>query len=328
MGKWIISMKAINYDELSYAEIVTFLKVAQTRNMTMAAKEMNISQPAVSKRIANFEKNYGLILFIRSGNGLSLTPAGKVLYQELLMSQKYLQSAFVKAEAVQAAPVRTLKLFYDGFFDVPLLYQIIQEFREQYQGASIEVYDGGGEDCYDLFHNRADLMICPESYTVSMEEYVKKLRISAFQFCILVSKENALSEKEQLRLPDLLGGSLTVAHGNEDSPYVKALRAMFIPYGFRPKIEHIVSRESLCLEILSRRGVGIASPAFWKRLNRRTEKFFSENIRVYPIQDEYYPMALVWRANDKDQCLTGFVNCFTEAINREENKRNVYDSYN
>ena len=131
MGKWIISMKAINYDELSYAEIVTFLKVAQTRNMTMAAKDMNISQPAVSKRIANFEKNYGLILFIRSGNGLSLTPAGKVLYQELLMSQKYLQSAFVKAEAVQAAPVRTLKLFYDGFFDVPLLYQIIQEFSEQ-----------------------------------------------------------------------------------------------------------------------------------------------------------------------------------------------------
>ena len=49
-------MKAINYDELSYAEIVTFLKVAQTRNMTMAAKEMNISQPAVSKRIANFKK--------------------------------------------------------------------------------------------------------------------------------------------------------------------------------------------------------------------------------------------------------------------------------
>ena len=62
-------MASINLDEVEYAELITFLTVAETLNMSIAAERLCVTQPAVSKRIANLERRYGIILFIRSGRG-------------------------------------------------------------------------------------------------------------------------------------------------------------------------------------------------------------------------------------------------------------------
>ncbi len=51
-------MASINLDEVEYSEIITFLTVAQTRNMSIAAEHLCVTQPAVSKRISNLEKRY------------------------------------------------------------------------------------------------------------------------------------------------------------------------------------------------------------------------------------------------------------------------------
>jgi DNA-binding transcriptional LysR family regulator len=55
--------------------------VAQYCNFTKAAKELNISQPAVSKHIHELEENYNIKLFEREGNRIVLTQAGKILQQ-------------------------------------------------------------------------------------------------------------------------------------------------------------------------------------------------------------------------------------------------------
>lgn len=58
----------------------TFLKVADLGNISHAAKELYVSQPAVSKAIANLEDNLKTTLFHRSSRGVTLTDEGKVLY--------------------------------------------------------------------------------------------------------------------------------------------------------------------------------------------------------------------------------------------------------
>lgn len=54
--------------------------VAETGNISHAAKQLYISQPAVSKSIQNLEENLSLTLFIRSSRGVKLTEEGKLLY--------------------------------------------------------------------------------------------------------------------------------------------------------------------------------------------------------------------------------------------------------
>lgn len=321
-------MASINYDEISYAEIITFIKVAQTLNMSMAARDLHVSQPAISKRIANLEQTYGIILFVRTGNGLQLTPAGKAFYQEALISLEHLKSAFTKASSVQAAPIRTLRLGYDGFFDLPLLYEIIERFSEESPQARIQIYQWHGEDCADLFNGKADILVCPDSFFASLAANVQTEPVSAFQFAILVAEGNPLYDAESLGLQDLLGVPLTVAHINSDSPYVLNLNRMFLKYGFSPVIEHLATRESQCFEMLSRRGVGISTPRFWRKLDARTAEFFDRHFRVFPIDGEKYPVSFVWRNDTIDPDIQRFIRIFRSVIEEGENRSILHNSYN
>lgn len=61
-------------------ELLVFKAVAETNNITLAARQLHISQPAVSLQIQNIENYYGAKLFNRSNKGVSLTKAGAILY--------------------------------------------------------------------------------------------------------------------------------------------------------------------------------------------------------------------------------------------------------
>jgi LysR family transcriptional regulator, nitrogen assimilation regulatory protein len=56
-----------------------FLCLAQEGNVTRAARQLNIVQPALSMQIAKLEKSLGKQLFYRGSHGMSLTAAGEAL---------------------------------------------------------------------------------------------------------------------------------------------------------------------------------------------------------------------------------------------------------
>lgn len=64
-----------------------FYVVAEKGNISKAAKELYISQPAISKSIQKLEDNLGIRLFDRSSRGVTLTLEGELLYT-------YVKSAF------------------------------------------------------------------------------------------------------------------------------------------------------------------------------------------------------------------------------------------
>ncbi len=58
-----------------------FNTVAATGNISHAAKELFISQPAISKSITHLEANLGVTLFTRTSRGVHLTEEGAQLYE-------------------------------------------------------------------------------------------------------------------------------------------------------------------------------------------------------------------------------------------------------
>lgn len=68
-----------NQSSLSQYQI--FNKVAETGNISSAAKELFISQPAISKSIRRLEASLNVTLFSRSSRGVRLTEEGKLLYE-------------------------------------------------------------------------------------------------------------------------------------------------------------------------------------------------------------------------------------------------------
>ncbi|MDY3249788.1 MAG: LysR family transcriptional regulator [Candidatus Choladocola sp.] len=65
-----------------------FYTVARKKNISQAAKELFISQPAISKSISRLERSMNTTLFKRSSRGVTLTPEGKILYE-------YVEQAFL-----------------------------------------------------------------------------------------------------------------------------------------------------------------------------------------------------------------------------------------
>ena len=63
--------------------LLIFEAAARAGTCSEAAREFNLTQPSVSRNIAQLEQHLGVILFTRSPVGLELTPEGQFLYRAL-----------------------------------------------------------------------------------------------------------------------------------------------------------------------------------------------------------------------------------------------------
>lgn len=73
--------------------LVFFEAAARHNSFTAAATELFVTQAAVSKRIKELESRLGVPLFDRDGRRLSLTDAGRRLYERAAMALEYLDEA-------------------------------------------------------------------------------------------------------------------------------------------------------------------------------------------------------------------------------------------
>lgn len=58
-----------------------FQTVARTENYHLAAEQLYVSQPSLSRSIASLEKELGVLLFEKSGRGICLTKSGRLLLE-------------------------------------------------------------------------------------------------------------------------------------------------------------------------------------------------------------------------------------------------------
>lgn len=67
-------MVSLNY-------LQTFIEFVNSGNMSLASKNLGLTQPAVSKQLKALEESYGQPLFIMSGTKKTLSPFGRALYE-------------------------------------------------------------------------------------------------------------------------------------------------------------------------------------------------------------------------------------------------------
>lgn len=76
-----------------------FKYVADFQNISLAAKALELSQPALSRSLKLLEQEYGVPLFERQARGVTLTDAGKILYTRIEKIE--LELAYAKQELAQ-----------------------------------------------------------------------------------------------------------------------------------------------------------------------------------------------------------------------------------
>ncbi len=115
---------------LSFYKI--FNTVAKTGNISHAAKELFISQPAISKSISQLEKSLNVSLFVRSSRGVTLTPEGKLLYEHTKTAFDMILQGEEQLKKRQELGIGEIHVGVTTTLCKYLLLPIIKDFLEQY----------------------------------------------------------------------------------------------------------------------------------------------------------------------------------------------------
>ena len=121
--------------DLSLKSLKSVLVVADTNNVTRAAKQLNRSQTAVSKAIQGVEQKIGQPLFDRSPTGMSLTPAGAVLVVGIKEAMQQLQSA---ADAYCQLVVDDASIRTNPVFSMNITYGRLRALQEVYRALGVK----------------------------------------------------------------------------------------------------------------------------------------------------------------------------------------------
>ena len=124
-----------------------FRKIAETGSINAAAKLLNMSQPPLSYQLKLLEEELGVQLFDRSRQGVSLTEAGKLLYQRSGELLQFADSA--KFEVTQTGRRQVLRLGMTSTTVGPVLPKIAA-FTQAHPDVSFEVHDGSTFSMMDL----------------------------------------------------------------------------------------------------------------------------------------------------------------------------------
>lgn len=84
-------MSAMNFARLKLRHLQCLVMVAQERNLVRAAKALALTQPAVSKTVAELEEIVGRQLLLRRRRGVELTPAAEVLVRHAVSALRGLR---------------------------------------------------------------------------------------------------------------------------------------------------------------------------------------------------------------------------------------------
>ena len=199
---------------LEYYKI--FYYVGKFKNITLAAGELSLSQPAVSQAVKNLEKSLGSTLFIRTSKGVRLTDEGEVLYsfvkrgyESILLGEKKLQEmqGFGKGEIRIGASDMTLQFY---------LLSYLERFHEAYPGIRVKVTNAPTpETLHNLQDGQIDFGVVSTPFeknahlTVWPVKEIEDIFVAGSNFSYLKGMELEYKELEKLPIMCLEGDTST-----------------------------------------------------------------------------------------------------------------------
>jgi DNA-binding transcriptional LysR family regulator len=116
--------------------LVAFEAAARHRSLTTAARELRVTQSAVSQQVRSLEQELGVTLFFRSNRGLDLSEKGKLLYRSVRSGLECMAAGVdeIRAARKPSVVVGTTTAIAT-FWLVPRL----QEFRRQHPDIDVSI---------------------------------------------------------------------------------------------------------------------------------------------------------------------------------------------
>ena len=125
--------------EQNLSQYKIFYEVAKAGNISKAAKELYISQPAISKAISKLEDSLGLSLFTRSSRGVQLTAEGEILFEHAREAFDALDRGEQELKRIQEFDIGHLRIGVSNTLCKYILLPYLKTFIDQYPHMKVTI---------------------------------------------------------------------------------------------------------------------------------------------------------------------------------------------
>ncbi len=183
--------------------IEVFRAVVEAGSATAAAENLKVSQPAVTRSIAEFEQKCGLNLFRRGRHGMTLTPDGKLLYEEVLRSYVGLDRIASAVRAIQSGKRGDLRIV-----SIPALVEgSVGRLLGEFARANSEVRLQIAVETQEGVLRAVALELADLGFLfgpVSPQPHIDAAPIGTRRMLVVLPADHSLALKPSLRIDDLV----------------------------------------------------------------------------------------------------------------------------
>lgn len=129
-------------------QIRYFLEVAETKHMTNSAKNLHISQPALSQAIHRLEESLGVPLFAARGRNIVLTEYGLYLQKKLKPLMEQMDK--IPEQLSMMAKLEEDTIHINVLAASSLVMEAIIEYQKEHEEIHFQMQQNSENDLYDI----------------------------------------------------------------------------------------------------------------------------------------------------------------------------------
>jgi DNA-binding transcriptional LysR family regulator len=188
-------------DLVEFRHLKYIVAVAEAATITRAAERLFLAQPSLSKQVKDLEDALGFPVFVRTRQGVRITPAGQMIVayaQEALLKRTKI---IAMARAVHRGDVPPFRLGFSSFINPDLL----QLFRDAYARLLPDclIHLSGGDPLH-LLHRLEEGTLDGALFPMPIDgqEWVTQ-QVSCEPLVVCMQKDDPLARNAQVSLSDL-----------------------------------------------------------------------------------------------------------------------------
>jgi len=197
---------------LKLRHLNVLLAVAQWGNMARAAEHLAISQPTVSKAIADLENTLGVRLLDRRPQGLELTLYGRAFLKRSMAIFNDLRTSVTELESLADPTAGELRIGTTVAMAAGLVYTIVDRLSRQYPRLAFRVTIGDLPDLQDreLREHDIDLMIGRLPDAIPAEDTETEILFEETAF-VVAGMHNPWTRRRKIELAELINEPWTLS---------------------------------------------------------------------------------------------------------------------
>lgn len=284
-----------------------FLMVADEGNLSRAASKLHISQPPLTRQIKQLENDLDTTLFIRSREGMELTEAGKLFYEEASNILSVVDLAVDRTQRTAQGKYGRLDvgIFGSGIFNViPLL---LGAFRDKYPDVKVALH------CMDKSTQiqalRQKRITVGFNRIITQRPDIESRLITTEKLLLAIRTNHEFTRKGKIKLQHLSQIPLILYPYSSRPSLVDRVIELCRNAGFSPEISHEID------DVVT--GIALVSGGFGGCIVPESASTLSmPNVTYLPISDMPHQadidLSCIYRANDDSAILKSFLETLSE----------------